>query len=144
MTPKQSEYARHRAAGLGQAQSAIKAGYAKPSAKVIASRMERMPEIQAAIAAARQSATPSSSEPIEFDSPEVYLLAVVQGRAAPDPVRVGAAKALLPFVAPKRRAPPASRTPRQMASSAELAAATDLNERFKNRVVELTAVRKGK
>jgi len=120
MTPKQAEYIRHRAAGLGQAQAAIKAGYAKSSAKVIASRMAKIPAIREAIDAARQAAKGSQSEdaPLEFLGPEDYLLAVIQGKAPPDPVRCGAARALLPYLAPRKRAPTKSATPKQMQASA--------------------------
>lgn len=140
MTPKQLEYARHRAAGLGQTRAAVAAGYAKGSAKVIASRMEKLPEIRTAIDGARRAAkgsSPDAPEP-EFTGAEDYLLSVVQGKAPPDPVRVGAARALLPFEKRRQRAPlPAVRTPRQQAHADDLSATGDLNERFRARVAAL-------
>ena len=144
MTPKQTLYARHRAAGLGQAQAALKAGYAKQSAKVIASRMERMPAIQEAIDAARREANGDHADdaPPEFADAESYLLAVVKGQVPPDTVRVGAARAQLPYLNARKRAPLKSKTPRQLNSATENAAASDLNERFRSRVVEIAAARK--
>lgn len=144
LTPKQLEYARHRAAGLGQARAAVEAGYAAGSAKVTASKLEHRPDIRAAIDAARQVAkgdTANDAEP-EFAGAEDYLLAVIQGKAPPDPVRVGAARALLPYLNARKRAPLKSRTSKQLSSATESAAATDLNERFKSRVVELADARK--
>lgn len=114
MTRKQAEYIRHRAGGLGQAQAAKAAGYAKSSAKVIASRMERLPAIRAAIAAARADAQSGAADVQEFDSAESYLLGVVRGQTPPDPVRVGAARALLPFERARQRAPLKGPTPRQL------------------------------
>ena len=114
MTPKQRRYAELRAAGLGQATSAKQAGYALSSAKVIASRMEKLPEIREAIDAGRRKGKPAADGEPEFASAELYLRAVVQGTTAPDPVRVGAARALLPFETAKTRAPLQSPTPRTL------------------------------
>ena len=105
MTPKQTQYIRHRAAGLGQERAAIEAGYAKSSAKVIASRMQKLPAIRAAIAEARKAKQASTAAAPEFADAERYLRAVVQGLTPPDPVRVGAARALLPFERARQRAP---------------------------------------
>lgn len=120
MTPKQREYVRHRAAGLGQARAAIAAGYAASSAKVIASRMEQQPAIRAAIDEARTDPAADAGTP-EYESAEDYLSAVVRGTAVPDPVRVGAARALLPFERARQRAPMKSATPKQMNASNALA-----------------------
>lgn len=146
MTPKQVAYIKHRAAGLGQERAAIAAGYAESSAKVIASRMEKMPEIRAAVDEARREAKDSQVDdaPAEFADAESYLLAVVQGKAPPDPVRVGAARALLPYLKARQRAPLRARTAKQLTASAETGAASDLNERFKSRVVEIATARKQK
>lgn len=146
MTPRQTAYVAHRAAGLGQEQAALAAGYAESSAKVIASRMEKLPAIRAAIDAARKAAKAGHADdaPPEFEGAEDYLLAVVKGLVPPDPVRVGAARALLPYVKARQRAPVKSRPPKELATSAELTAASDLNARFKNRVVELATARKQK
>jgi len=78
-----------------------------------------------------------------YDSPEDYLLAVVQGKAPADAVRVGAARALLPFIKRRQRTPLAAlRTPKAQQVADEMQGATDLNSRFKNRVIELAAARK--
>lgn len=120
LTPKQLEFARHRAAGFGQRRAAVEAGYAPGSAKVTASKLEHRPDIRAAIDAARKAAKAGHADdaPPEFEGAEDYLLAVVQGKAPPDPVRVGAARALLPYMAPRKRATARSATPKQMQASA--------------------------
>ncbi len=115
MTPKQAKYVQHRAAGLGQAQAARAAGYASASAKGIACRMEKLPAIQDAINEARRNRNPGhDADAEEFDSAQSYLSAVVRGTTPPDPVRVGAARALLPFERARQRAPIQSKTPAQM------------------------------
>lgn len=115
MSPKQQAYVRHRSAGLGQERAALAAGYAQSSAKVIASRMERNPEIRAAIDAARP---PAGAAP-EYADAEAYLLAVVMGTAAPDPVRVGAARAILPYQRARQRVPLKAATASQMRKTNE-------------------------
>jgi hypothetical protein len=141
MTPKQTEYARLRAAGLGKAQAAKTAGYAAGSAKVVASRMEKMPEILAAIAAGRSSqaspAPPAGAPDIEFDSAESYLAAVVKGLTLPDPVRVGAARALLPYEKGKQRAPVKSATPRQLDSQNKLIAEQELLDKWAEKAAQV-------
>jgi hypothetical protein len=109
MTPKQAEYIKYRAQGLGQAQSALKACYATSSAKVTASKLERLPAIRAAITEAK-----AGQPAVEFDSAQDYLSAVVRGATPPDPVRVGAARALLPFERARQRAPMKGKTPTQL------------------------------
>lgn len=141
MTPKQIEYARHRAAGIGQAQAAIKAGYAKSSAKVIASRMEKLPAIREAIKAARAEAKgePAIDADPEFVDAESYLLAVVQGLAPPDPVRVGAARALLPYLNARTRAPVKSATPKQMQAHATNAEDKDMLDAWAAKAAKVRA-----
>jgi hypothetical protein len=114
MTPKQRLYVERRAAGMGQERAALEAGYAKGSAKVSASRMERDPAIRKAIDDAREAARGGPGEPRQYEDPESYLSAVVAGAEPPDPVRVGAARALLPFFAPRRRATKKSAAPRDL------------------------------
>ncbi|MGC2047029.1 MAG: terminase small subunit [Gallionella sp.] len=126
MTPKQRSYIEYRIIGLGQAQAAIKAGYASASAKTIASRMEKLPEIRAAIDAGLAARYGQTDEPPEFEDAQSYLAAVVKGLTPPDPVRVGAARALLPFERARQRAPVKSATPRQMDRQNRLAAEQDL------------------
>jgi hypothetical protein len=74
----------------------------------------------------RRGPLPKPPRPVEssatYSSAEQYLLAVVCGSEPPDPVRVGAARALLPFQErPKRRALPASQTPAEQARQEALA-----------------------
>ncbi len=116
MTPKQTEYVRHRAIGLGQARSAIKAGYAESSAKVIASRMEKLPAIRAAIDEARDATKGRQSDATEpkFADAEAYLTAVVQGLAPADPMRISAARTLIAYQRAKQRVPVKSATPTQL------------------------------
>ena len=114
LTDKQTAYVQHRAAGLGQERAAIEAGYAKSSAKISASRMERSPDIKAAIDAARQSTQAET-----YASAEDYLQAVVQGRAVPDPVRVGAARCLIQYERGRERGPVKSASPTELARRGE-------------------------
>jgi hypothetical protein len=120
MTQKQLEYIKNRASGMGQEQAALKAGYAASSAKVSASRMERMPAIARAINKARKVQMPDSPDAlIVFDNPEEYLLAVVQGKVTPDPARVSAARALLPYSAAKQRTPKGKKEERKEKGKSE-------------------------
>lgn len=141
MTPRQSEYAKHRAAGLGQERAALAAGYAESSAAVVASRMEKNPEIRAAIAEARQTSkgVPSDAPEPEFADAESYLLAVVKGQVPPDPVRVGAARALLPYIKGRQRAPVKSASPKQMQASAGLAEDQDLLDAWAQKAAAVRA-----
>lgn len=141
MTPKQITYVQHRAAGMSQARAAIAAGYATGSAKVIASRMEKMPSIRAAIDTARKMAKGDQPDdvPQEFQGAEDYLLAVVRGTAPPDPVRVGAARALLPFTKGRQRAPVRSATPKQMQASAARAEDQDMLDKWEQRAAAVRA-----
>lgn len=123
MTPKQTAYVQHRAAGLGQARAAIAAGYAAGSAKVVASRMERMPAISDAIAAARAAVQETAPE---FLDAETYLEGVVKGTTPPDPLRIQAARTLIQYQRKKERAPMASATPTQLNNRAAADAEQDL------------------
>jgi hypothetical protein len=118
----------HRAAGLGQERAALEAGYARASAKVSASRMERDPSIARAIREAREAARDAAPALREYQGAEDYLIAVVRGKETPDPVRVGAARALLPYLEPRRRATKKSASPRQMQHNAALATESALLE----------------
>jgi hypothetical protein len=129
LTEKQREYVRHRAAGLPQTAAARAAGYTVKGAKVIASRLERDPKIRAAIEMSRRRHTrmPAAARtPREYSNPESYLRAVVAGETRADPIRVAAAKALLPFLEPRRRAPKRSVTPKEMDAANALAVEQDL------------------
>lgn len=61
----------------------------------------------------------------KFDDPLTYLIAVSRGEVEPDALRITAAKAALPYVAPKMRlpveSPPAQKLRKQSAKAAELA-----------------------
>ncbi|OHC65531.1 MAG: hypothetical protein A2045_15815 [Rhodocyclales bacterium GWA2_65_20] len=68
---------------------------------------------------------------------------MVEGREPPDALRIAAAKAVMPYQKRRQRAPLAAvRPPKAQAAADGMQAATDLNARFKNRVVELAAARK--
>lgn len=114
MTSRQLLYIENRSKGMQQERAAIQAGYAKSSAGVTASRMERLPAIQSAIAAAQKLASVSVSDAPEFESAEDYLQAVVEGRAIPDPLRISAARTLIAYQKGKQRAPVKSATPTQL------------------------------
>ncbi|MDP3512696.1 MAG: hypothetical protein Q8S20_08095 [Sulfuritalea sp.] len=78
-----------------------------------------------------------------YEDAESYLAAVVEGREPPDALRIAAAKAVMPFQKRKQRVPLAAvRTAKAQGIADEMTAATDLNARFKSRVVELAAARK--
>lgn len=141
MTPKQTAYVQHRAAGMTQARAAVAAGYAEQSAKVIASRMEKLPAIREAIAAARAAAksnTPVDASP-EFDDAESYLAAVVQGLTPPDPVRVGAARVLIQYQRQRQRSPLKNATPRQLASKGTAAREEELLDLWSVRAAAIRA-----
>jgi len=75
--------------------------------------MERDPAINDAINAARKSRQEAAGGTAESFDPEGYLLAVVRGTEPADAVRVGAARALLPFLKARERAPVKGATPQQ-------------------------------
>ena len=139
MTPRQVSYIQHRAAGRGQASAAIAAGYAKSSAKVIASRMEKLPAIRDAINEALNEAQTVLGAPQEFHGAEDYLLAVVQGTVPPDPVRVGAARALLPYLKARQRAPLKGETPKQLDAHNKLAGEQELLDQWAAKAAQVRA-----
>ncbi|OPY88824.1 MAG: hypothetical protein A4E71_00220 [Smithella sp. PtaU1.Bin162] len=59
------------------------------------------------------------SEQDYFEDAESYLLAVVQGRAIPDAVRVQAAKSLIAYQTAKKRAPVKSPPPSKLQAKTE-------------------------
>jgi hypothetical protein len=122
------------------------------SAKVVASRLEHRADIQVAIAEARRE--PSEPEPQtaralpaaggamtpygQAYSAESYLQAVVAGTERPDPVRVGAAKALIAYQQPRSRRPlPPERSPTQQMANEVSAAEREQREAWSQRVVEI-------
>lgn len=114
-TARQLAYITARASGLGRERAALEAGYMASSAKVSASRMEKAPAIREAIEAAKVATanTAATQSAPEYPDPESYLLAVVTGATPPDPIRVAAARALLPFLKARQRAPVKAATPKQ-------------------------------
>jgi hypothetical protein len=76
--------------------------------------MERDQSIAREIREAREAARGGPTVPRQYDGAQDYLLAVIRGEEVPDPIRVGAARALLPFLEPRRRATKKSASPRQM------------------------------
>lgn len=68
-----------------------------------------------------------------------FLAAVVAGTEPPDPVRVAAAKALLPFQAPRKRAPVASAPPRQLQHAAKIGAEEAAREAWRKKSAEVRA-----
>jgi hypothetical protein len=115
LTDRQRRYAEGRSRGLGQERAAIEAGYAEASAKVSASRMERDPAVRAAIESARTAGGTEERPQQRYEDAEAYLLAVVRGDVPPDPVRVSAARAILPYQRRRERAPLKGDTPKRMA-----------------------------
>lgn len=68
-----------------------------------------------------------------------YLSAVVSGDEAPDPVRVAAAKALLPFQSARQRVPLRSSPPRQLQEKEKIAAEAAAREEWCQRANEIRA-----
>jgi hypothetical protein len=130
LTAKQKRYVRHRAAGLGQGRAAIESGYSPKGAKVTASRMERDPKIAGAIREARQAGRAEPGGPREYLHPEDYLAAVVSGAEPPDPVRVGAARALLPYCEERVRPTKSAASPKALRARGARAVEQDLLDRW--------------
>lgn len=72
-----------------------------------------------------------------YETAEEYLAAVVRGDCPADPLRLQAAKALLPYQQKKRRSPLTAQTAKQQAATAEREASTSINEKFKIRLAEI-------
>lgn len=97
---------------------------------------------RASMLASPPASAPEAPQTLYLDA-EAYLAAVVEGREPPDALRIAAAKAVMPYQKRRQRVPlAAARTPKAQAAADGMQAATDLNARFKNRVVELAAARK--
>lgn len=62
----------------------------------------------------KTSAKPPTGAASRYESALAYLQAVALGREAPDGLRIAAAKAVLPYEAPKRRATVESPPPRSL------------------------------
>lgn len=72
-----------------------------------------------------------------YPDAESYLAAVVEGREAPDPVRVQAAKTLILYQRPKLRAPVKSPRPSQLAEREQLSKQTEAVADFAERAEEI-------
>ncbi len=138
MTPKQTAYVQHRAAGLRQARAAIAAGYAVGSAKVAASRLERLPAIRTAITAARAAVQKPAAAP-EFADAETYLEAIVKGTVPPDPLRISAARTLIQYQRGKQRAPLKSATPGQLNQRAAINSEQDFLDAWARKAAAVRA-----
>ncbi len=75
----------------------------------------------------------------QYANAEAFLDAVVAGVEPADPVRVQAAKALLAYQAPKKRAPVKSPKPSDLARRGEMAAETAVVEDFAARAKAIRA-----
>lgn len=127
LTPKQRAFVVAVKGGASNKDAAIAAGYAASSASVAGSRLAKHPEVMAAVAQAginkivkapaKKAAAPgggesSPDEPVEagFDlaqalrhsDPKDFLLAVMNDFGSDAKLRVDAAKALMPFLHPRK------------------------------------------
>ena len=94
----------------------------------------------ARIGAGRKPATARSADaptPPRYGDALAYLEAVVRGDEPADGLRIAAAKAVLPFQEPKKRAPVASPPPRALAAAAERSADRSDREAFHARAAEV-------
>ncbi|MBI4290328.1 MAG: hypothetical protein HY661_02470 [Betaproteobacteria bacterium] len=83
---------------------------------------------------------PSSTR---YASAEDYLQAVVEGSEVADAARISAARGLIAFQKRRQRAPLAPlQSPREQTRSDAQGAASDMTERFKARVIELSGGKK--
>lgn len=81
---------------------------------------------------------------LQYASAEAFLSAVVAGTEPADPVRVQAAKALLAYQAPRRRAPVKSPSHADLARHGELAAEAEAVEDFERKATAIRAKHKRK
>jgi len=72
-----------------------------------------------------------------FESAEAYLEAVVQGLTVPDAIRVQAAKSLLSYQVPKRRAKAKSPTPKKLHHATEVAIESENIADFEQKAAEI-------
>jgi hypothetical protein len=75
----------------------------------------------------------------EYQDALDYLAAVVRGNEEPDSVRVQAARALLPYQAPRQRAPVSARTPKQLQHFEQLDAEAAAREEWRKRSATIRA-----
>jgi hypothetical protein len=94
----------------------------------------------ARIGAGRKPATARNADapaPPRYGDALSYLEAVVRGDEPADGLRIAAAKAVLPFQAPKKRAPVASPPPEKLRSATTRAAERTEREAFHARAAEV-------
>ena len=94
----------------------------------------------ARIGAGRKPATARSADapaPPRYGDALSYLEAVVRGDEPADGLRIAAAKAVLPFQEPKKRAPVASPPPEKLRSATTRAAERTEREAFHERAAEV-------
>ena len=72
-----------------------------------------------------------------FEDAESYLLAVVQGRAIPDAVRVQAAKSLIAYQTAKKRAPVKSLPPAKLQAKTEKDVEKSINDDFEKKAAAI-------
>lgn len=104
-TDKQRAFVANKAAGVGNREAAIAAGYAASSADVAAAKLGRRADIKAAIKAATVEASESvdanSMPRAEYAEPMTFLLDMVNHPKLPIAMRADAAKQLLPYHHPR-------------------------------------------
>lgn len=108
LTEQKRRYAEARLSGEGKKQAAIIAGCPVKTASQAASRLEKDPEVQAAMGRAlvvnsarkaeQPKADPAPYIPASADDPMDFLRSVMSDLVADPKLRIDAAKALLPYV----------------------------------------------
>ena len=100
MLPRKRAFCDGIAAGLSGAEAARRAGYSERRAKQTASRLLKLPEVQAGIERRRQGYNPNP----QFDDPLQFLMWFANDpEAGATPQRVQAAIALLPYTHRRKR-----------------------------------------
>ena len=107
LTEQKRRYAEARLSGEGKKQAAISAGCPEKTASQAASRLEKDPEVQAAMGRAvavnsakktdQPAADPDPYIPAAADDPIDFLKGVMKDLVADPKLRIDAAKALLPY-----------------------------------------------
>lgn len=103
LTDKQQAFVVAKAAGVGNRDAAIAAGYAQGSADVSANKLLRKPDIRAAIKAATKGhgVTMPADKPTmprkQYADSKEFLVDVMNHAALPIAMRADAAKQLLPY-----------------------------------------------
>jgi phage terminase small subunit len=117
-------------------QAALKAGYSKASARISAAANERIPAVREAIQAARGGAAASKG----YKDAQAYLEAVLANEELPDPLKVGAARALLPYQQRRLRSPKGNAlSPREQQHLDELEEEREASEAWEATVARIEA-----